>query len=48
MIGAGAVTLPRVKIGADAVIGAGAVVTSDIPDRAVAYGNPARIVKFKE
>jgi sugar O-acyltransferase (sialic acid O-acetyltransferase NeuD family) len=48
MIGAGAVTLPRVKIGADAVIGAGAVVTSDIPDRAVAYGNPARIVKYKE
>jgi sugar O-acyltransferase (sialic acid O-acetyltransferase NeuD family) len=48
MIGAGAVTLPRVKIGVDAVIGAGAVVTSDIPDRAVAYGNPARIVKYKE
>lgn len=48
MIGAGAVTLPRVKIGADAVIGAGAVVTGDIPERAIAYGNPARIVKYKE
>jgi sugar O-acyltransferase (sialic acid O-acetyltransferase NeuD family) len=47
MIGAGAVVLPRVKIGADAVVGAGAVVTRDLPAGAVAYGNPARLIKLK-
>jgi sugar O-acyltransferase (sialic acid O-acetyltransferase NeuD family) len=48
MIGAGAVILPRVTIGANAVIGAGAVVTRDIPDNAIAYGNPARVVRRKD
>ena len=43
MIGAGAVVLPRLHIGSDAVVGAGSVVTRDIPDGAVAYGNPARL-----
>ena len=45
-IGAGAVVVPGKKIGAWAMIGAGAVVTRDIPDFAVARGNPARIVKY--
>lgn len=42
----GNVTLgPRVKIGKNALIGFGSVVTKDIPDNAVAYGNPAKVKK---
>ena len=43
-IGAGAVILPGVTIGERAMIGAGAVVTRDVPDDATVVGNPARIV----
>jgi acetyltransferase-like isoleucine patch superfamily enzyme len=43
-IGAGAVILPGVTIGARSLVGAGAVVTRDIPPNAVVAGNPARIV----
>jgi len=43
LIGVGAVVLPRVKIGADVIVGAGSVVTKDVPDGVVAFGNPARI-----
>jgi maltose O-acetyltransferase len=42
-IGAGAIILPGVSIGDDALIGAGSVVTRDLPARATAYGNPARV-----
>ena len=45
MIGAGATILPRIKIGRNVVIGAGAVVTKDIPDSVVAFGSPAKIIK---
>ncbi len=41
-IGAGAIILPGVTIGKYAVIGAGSVVTKDIPDYTVAVGNPCR------
>lgn len=41
-IGGGATILPGVTIGEEAMIGAGAVVVSDISSRAVVYGNPAR------
>jgi len=37
--------LPGVRIGSHAVIGSGSVVTGDVPDYAVAAGNPARVVK---
>jgi maltose O-acetyltransferase len=37
--------LPGVAIGHDSVIGAGSVVTRDVPSRSVAVGNPARVVK---
>jgi acetyltransferase-like isoleucine patch superfamily enzyme len=43
-IGANAVVLMGVTIGSHCVIGAGAVVTTDIPDRSVAVGIPARVV----
>ncbi|MCL1979305.1 MAG: sugar O-acetyltransferase [Methanomassiliicoccaceae archaeon] len=44
-IGAGAVILPGVTVGARSVIGAGAVVTKDVPSDAIAVGNPARVVR---
>lgn len=43
-LGAGAIVLPGVTIGCNSVIGAGAVVTRDIPAAVVAVGTPARIV----
>jgi acetyltransferase-like isoleucine patch superfamily enzyme len=42
-IGVNVTILPFVRIGAGAIIGAGSVVTRDIPAGAVAYGNPARV-----
>ncbi len=46
-IGGGAIILPGVTIGDDAVIGAGSVVTRDIPAGSIAVGNPARIQPAK-
>lgn len=46
-IGSRAIILPGVKIGNGVIIGAGAVVSRDIPDYAVAVGNPARVVKYR-
>lgn len=43
-IGSNAVILPGVTIGEGALVGAGAVVTRDVPDFAIVAGNPARIV----
>jgi len=42
-LGAGSVILPGVTIGAFALVGAGAVVTRDVPDNGLVYGNPARL-----
>lgn len=44
-IGAGAILLPGVTIGDDVVIGAGSVVTKDLPSGVVAVGNPCRILR---
>lgn len=44
-VGGGALILPGVKIGARSVIGAGSVVTRDIPEGVLAVGNPCRIVR---
>src|ERR1017187_182361 len=46
--GTGAVVIPSINIGEGCVIGAGAVVTTNLPPKAVAYGNPARIVRSIE
>ncbi len=43
--GAGAKVLDGVRVGSHAIVGAGAVVTSDIPDYAVAVGMPARVIR---
>ncbi len=44
-IGGGAVLLPGIEIGEEAFVGAGAVVTKDVPPRAVVVGNPARVIR---
>lgn len=44
-IGAGAVILPGVTIGDNSVIGAGSIVTHDIPANVVAVGNPCRVLR---
>lgn len=44
-IGAGAIVLPGVTIGENAIVGAGAVVTKDVPDNTIVVGNPARMVR---
>jgi UDP-2-acetamido-3-amino-2,3-dideoxy-glucuronate N-acetyltransferase len=44
-IGGGAVIVPEVEIGAEAFVAAGAVVTRDVPARAVVMGVPARVVR---
>ncbi len=46
-LGTGVIVLGGVRIGKDAVIGAGAVVTKDVPDGAIAFGVPARLVKMR-
>lgn len=44
-IGGGVTILPGVKIGKNSVVGAGAVVTKDIPEGVLAYGNPCKVIK---
>ena len=44
-IGAGAILLPGVRIGENAIVGAGSVVSKDIPKNTVAVGNPCRVIR---
>ena len=44
-IGANVVIIGKIRIGEDSVIGAGTVVTKDVPANSVVVGNPARIIK---
>lgn len=45
-IGAGSVVLPGISIGRFALVGAGSVVTRDVPDHGIVAGNPARVVGY--
>lgn len=45
-IGTGSTILGGIRIGRKALVGAGAVVTKDVPDFAVVVGNPAKILKY--
>ena len=44
-VGANATILPGIVIGEDALVGAGSVVSRDVPDGAVVVGNPAQVIK---
>lgn len=46
-LGVGVIVLDGVRIGEGAVVGAGSVVTNDIPDNAIAVGVPARVIKMR-
>jgi acetyltransferase-like isoleucine patch superfamily enzyme len=47
-IGGGCTVLQGVRIGRGAAVGAGSVVTRDIPSFAVAVGNPARVIRYRK
>ena len=44
-IGAGSTILPGITVGVNAVVGAGSVVTKDVPDNTIAAGNPTKIIR---
>lgn len=44
-LGAGVVVLPGITIGANSVIGAGSIVTKDIPENVIAVGNPCKVLR---
>jgi maltose O-acetyltransferase len=46
-LGARVIVLPGIKISRGAVIGAGAIVTKDVPPLAICAGNPARLIKYR-
>jgi len=44
-VGSGAVIIEKIRVGAGAIVGAGSVVTKDVPPKVVAVGVPARVIK---
>jgi len=47
-LGTGATILPNISVGKNAIVGAGSVVTRDVPDNAVVAGNPAKVLRYLE
>jgi acetyltransferase-like isoleucine patch superfamily enzyme len=47
-IGANVVILPGVTVSRGAIIGAGSVVTKDVPEYAIVIGSPARVIRYRE
>lgn len=47
-IGVGAIILPGSRIGVGGIVGAGAVVTDDVPDFAVVAGVPAKVIRYRK
>ena len=47
-IGSHSVIMPGVTIGENTIVGASSFVTENIPDRAIAFGIPAKVVKYQE
>ena len=45
-VGSGSTILSKVTIGANAIVGAGSVVTKDVPPNAIVAGNPAKVLRF--
>ncbi len=45
-IGSGSTILSKVTVGSNAIVGAGSVVTKDVPDNAIVAGNPAKFLRF--
>ena len=45
-IGTGATILPNISIGENAIVGAGSVVTKDVPPNAIVAGNPAKVLRY--
>jgi acetyltransferase-like isoleucine patch superfamily enzyme len=45
-IGSGATILPNITIGESALVGAGSVVTKDVPANSIVAGNPARVMRY--
>jgi UDP-2-acetamido-3-amino-2,3-dideoxy-glucuronate N-acetyltransferase len=47
-IGANATILPGLVLGVNSMVGAGSVVTTNVPDNAIVVGNPAKIIRYSE
>ena len=47
-LGVGCIILPGIKVGKGAIVGAGAVVTKDVPSFSIVAGNPARIISNRK
>ena len=47
-IGSHVIIMPGVRIGEGAIIGAGSIVTKDVPPKAVAAGNPAKVISYRD
>ena len=47
-VGSGATILAKVTVGENAIVGAGSVVTKDVPPNSIVAGNPAKLLRYIE